>query len=276
MIAFDRGRAARGGFALGFATVSKVFPGALGVLLVVRQQWTAVAWTVAWSAAFTVAAWLMVGSTPFVDFFHYQLPRIESGQAFFWMNSRDAAPINFGVHGLIIKLRFLGVPWTGPEAASRAASLYGVLLLPVTLASRVATPSARHRNDGPRAAAAAAGAGVARSAQPGVLPQPIRAGRLRALWDVVAADARRGRRPLAGASADGARHGRRDRDARPRRRPLPDPVPTWIMVATLCIQIAAIAFNAAIVLTPGRAPLAARTPTPARADGLTTMAPVTP
>ena len=135
MIAFDRGRVGRGGFALGFAAVSKIYPGLLGVLLIARRQWRAVAWTVAWSAAFTAAAWLMVGSAPFVDFFRYQLPRIESGQAFFWMETADVAPINFGVHGLVIKLRFLGLPWTGPEAASRAASLYAVLLLPLAAVS---------------------------------------------------------------------------------------------------------------------------------------------
>ncbi len=82
-----------------------------------------------WSLFFTAAAWLMIGSTPFVDFVRYQLPRIESGEAFFWMENADAAAINFGIHGLVIKLRFLGLPWTGHDAANRAASLYAVILV---------------------------------------------------------------------------------------------------------------------------------------------------
>ena len=48
MIAFDRGHAARGGFALGFPAVSKVYPGVLGVLVLVDRRWSAVAWTLAW------------------------------------------------------------------------------------------------------------------------------------------------------------------------------------------------------------------------------------
>ena len=34
------------------------------------------------------------------------------------------------------------------------------------------------------------------------------------------------------------------------------PVPIWIMAGTLVLQLAAIAFNVAIALTPGRAPFA--------------------
>ncbi len=46
MIAFDRGRAGRGGFALGFSAVSKIYPGVLGISLLVERRWGAVAWTV--------------------------------------------------------------------------------------------------------------------------------------------------------------------------------------------------------------------------------------
>jgi hypothetical protein len=40
--------------------------------------------------------------------------------------------------------------------------------------------------------------------------------------------------------------------------PINAPVPAWIMAAALALQVAALAFNLAIVLTPGRAPLAGR------------------
>ncbi len=218
MLAFDGGHVRGGGFALGFAAVSKVYPGMLGVLLIARRQWRAVGWTVASSAAFTAAAWLMVGSAPFVDFFRYQWPRIASGQAFFWMEAADVAPINFGVHGLVIKLRFLGLPWTGHEAASRAASLYAVLLLPLAAISAWRLRQLGSAIGGPRAFPPPAGAGVARPAQPRVVSKPVRSRRLRALRHALAPHTRRGRRSLAGGRTDRARRRRRDCHDGPRRR----------------------------------------------------------
>ena len=41
---------------------------------------------------------------------------------------------------------------------------------------------------------------------------------------------------------------------------IPIPVPAWIMAATLTLQVAALALNLAVVLTPGREPIAARMP----------------
>jgi alpha-1,2-mannosyltransferase len=260
MIAFDRGRAGPGGFALAFAAVSKIYPGVLGVLLIVRQQWRAVAWTVAWSAVFTALAWLTVGGTPFVDFFRYQLPRIESGQAFPWINDPDVAPINFGVHGLVSKLGFLGLPWTGPTAAGRATSLYAVLLLALAAVSAWRLRRLQGENIEPerrrlRQAQVWLGLLSLASFRSPFVPDAYALFGTLWLLTLVAAEGHwraRGRIALvmAGAIAmivlDGG--------------PIKIPVPAWIMAATLCIQIAAIAFNAAIVLTPGRAPVAARVP----------------
>jgi len=274
MIAFDRGHVGRGGFGLGFAAVSKIYPGVLGVLLIVRRQWRAVGWTVAWSVVFTAAAWLMVGSTPFVDFFRYQLPRIESGQAFFWIDSPDAAPINYGIHGLVIKLRFLGLPWTGHVAASRAASVYALLLLPLAAVSAwrlrgLVTSTMDPERLRLRQAQVWLGLLTLASFRSPFVPDAYAL--IGTLWllTLVAAEGHwqtRGRIALLVAAVttmiilDGG--------------PLAVPVPAWIMAATLVVQLAAIAFNVAIVLTPGRAPVdsrVARTPTNALADGRNTM-----
>jgi hypothetical protein len=274
MMAFERGHAARGGLALGFPAVSKIYPGLLGVLLMVDGRWRAVAWTVAWSVVFTTAALLMVGSVPFVDFFRYQLPRIDSGQAFFWMESADAAAINYGVHGLVIKLRFLGLPWTGPEAASRAASLYALLLVPLAFASAwrlraFATLSVDPERLRLRKAQVWLGLLSLASFRSPFVPDSYALVGTLWLLTLVASEGHwqaRGRIALlvAGAAAmmvlDGG--------------PIPVAVPTWIMAAMLGVQVAAIAFNAAIALTPGRAPLAGRvlrSPTTARADDAITM-----
>jgi alpha-1,2-mannosyltransferase len=272
MIAFDRGHVIRGGFALGFAAVSKVYPGLLGIMLIVGRQWRAAGWTIACGAAFILAAWLMVGATPFVDFFRYQLPRIASGQAFFWIESADAAAINYGVHGLVIKLRFLGLPWTGHEAASRAASLYGALLLPLAALSawrlRQLGSMDRERFRLRQAQVWLGLLSLASFRSPFV---PDAYALFGTLWllTLVAAEAHwqwRGRLALVAGGAvammvlDGGA--------------IPTAVPPWTMFATLCAQMAAIAFNIAIVLTPGRAPVTSRA-SAARADGATTMASMT-
>ena len=258
MIAFDRGRAGRGGFALGFSAVSKIYPGILGISLLVERRWSAVAWTAAWSLFFTAAAWLAIGSTPFVDFIRYQLPRIESGAAFFWIENADAAPINYGIHGLVIKLRFLGLPWTGHDAASRAASLYAVILLLLAFASAwrlKALASGAMEGERLRLRRAQVWLGLLSLASFRSPFVPDAYALVGTLWllTLVAAEGHwraRGRTTLAVAAAmsmivlDGG--------------PISAPVPKWIMAATLALQVAAIAFNIAIVLTPGRAPLAGR------------------
>ncbi len=270
MIAFERGRAGRGGVALGFPVVSKIFPGVLGVLLLVERRWRAIAWTVVWSAAFTAAAWLMVGSVPFVDFFRYQLPRIESGQAFPWMEAADAAAINYGVHGLVIKLRFLGLPWTGPVAASRIASLYAVVLVPLAF---VAAWRLHALASGPvdperlRLRKAQVWLGLLSLASFRSPFVPDAYALVGTLWllTLVAAEGHwqaRGRIFLvfAGAAAmvvlDGG--------------PIPLAVPAWIMAATFAGQLAAIALNAAIVISPGRAPVAGWVSRIPATSGLTT------
>jgi alpha-1,2-mannosyltransferase len=255
MIAFDRGHAARGGFALGFPAVSKVYPGVLGVLLLVDRRWSAVAWTLAWGLAFTAAAWFMVGSVPFWDFFRYQLPRVASAQAFPWIENSDAAAINYGVHGLVIKLRFLGLPWTGPVAASRAASLYGVLLLPIALGSawqlrRLAAGPMNAERLRLRTAQVWIGLLSLASFRSPFVPDAYAL--IGTLWllTLIAAEGHwqaPGRIALVIGGAitmlvlDGGA--------------IPIPVPAWIMAATLALQVAAFALNLAVVLTPGREPI---------------------
>jgi len=257
MILFDRGRAGRGGFALGFSAVSKIYPGILGISLLVERRWGAVAWTAAWSLFFTAAAWLAIGSTPFVDFIRYQLPRIESGAAFFWIENADAAPINYGIHGLVIKLRFLGLPWTGHDPANRAASLYAVILVLLAFASawRLKALAGGMERERLRLRTAQVWLGLLSLASFRSPFVPDAYALVGTLWllTLVAAEGHwraRGRTTLAVAVAmsmivlDGG--------------PISAPVPGWIMAATLALQVAAITFNTAIVLTPGRAPLAGR------------------
>jgi alpha-1,2-mannosyltransferase len=133
MLAFARERPMAGGLALGFATLSKIFPGGLGLLLLAERRWRATLWTLAASAAFLALALVMLGSGPFLDFFQYQLPRISSGEAFSWIEIPSVAIGNSSVYGLVTKLRLLGLPWTDKPFAVGIAHAYMIALLPLTL-----------------------------------------------------------------------------------------------------------------------------------------------
>lgn len=128
MMAFERGRNVAGGLGLGLVAASKIFPGVLGLVLIGTRQWKAVVSTIGWSVALTLLAWMLVGSKPFTDFLTFQLPRIESGEAFFWIEQPEIAPINQSVYGLVTKLRQLGVPMTSQVAGNRASSVYALFV----------------------------------------------------------------------------------------------------------------------------------------------------
>ena len=133
MIAFSRGRTLAGGFALALCAVSKIFPGVLGLVLLVQRQWRAAAATIGASALLVAVALATVGSRPFIDFVLYQVPRIDSGAAFFWIEFPDMAPVNQSVYGLATKLRALGVPGTGAAGARALSSIYALVLIGIAI-----------------------------------------------------------------------------------------------------------------------------------------------
>ena len=199
MVAFERGRNGRGGSLLGFSIVSKIYPGMLGILLAVDRRWSGIVWTAAWAAALTLAAFLWLGAAPFVDFVRYQVPRIQSAEAFFWITQPEMAPVNYGIHGLVLKLRALGLPGTGASAASLAASAYTIGLVAIAVASAIRLGRAPGGATGRRTVPAAPGASLAGPAEPGIVPQPVRPRRIRARRHaLVADDGRRGRTLAAG------------------------------------------------------------------------------
>jgi alpha-1,2-mannosyltransferase len=252
MVAFERRRHARGALALGFSAVSKIFPGVLGLLLLAQRRWKEVAWTAAGCVVLTLAALLLVGMTPFRDFVHYQLPRIESGEAFFWIEDPVMAPVNHSVYGLVTKLRLLGLPGTGKAAANIASSAYALLLVPLAVVAGI-------RLRGLRAAATDASLVRLRHAQVwlGLVSLasfrspfvPDAYGFVGTVWLLLLIAAEGRPRPggwtALGVAAiaftlvlDGGL--------------VPAPVPVWMSAGTLVIQIAALMLNAAVVVTPGR------------------------
>jgi alpha-1,2-mannosyltransferase len=129
MVAFAGRRRALGGVALGFVTISKIFPGSLGVLLLFQRRWRAALFTAGAAAILTGLALAVLGPRPFLDFFRYQLPRMQSGEALPWIEDPSVALFNCSVYGLVTKLRLLGLPWTGKAAAQHASSVYPILIV---------------------------------------------------------------------------------------------------------------------------------------------------
>ena len=128
LILFEEQRPAAGGVLLAIATVSKLSPAFLLVYLIARRRWREVAWTIGACAVFSLAGLAILGWAPFEAFLSYQLPRIQSGEAFsFYEGTELVVSRNLGIPGLVTKLHFLGVP--GMTHALGAALGWGFTLL---------------------------------------------------------------------------------------------------------------------------------------------------
>jgi hypothetical protein len=139
MLLFQHRRFAIGGLLLGFATISKLFPGLLFVYLLARRQWRAAVWTGAMSIGLAVLALIDLGWTPFAAFLVH-FPGLVGGEAFPAFRNPAAMAINFSVPGLAFKLKLFGVPGMGFAAAKIFGWIY-------TLAAVVAILLAARRSE---------------------------------------------------------------------------------------------------------------------------------
>lgn len=140
---FERGQFAWGGLALGYVTAGKLFPGLLVVYLLLRREWRAAGWTVAWGAAFASAALLLYGVTPWIEFLH-EMPALLSGEAFSAFRNPDAIANNQSVPGIVFKLKIAGVPHMDYFAMRLVGWVYTVGILAVTVwLARRARPQGR-------------------------------------------------------------------------------------------------------------------------------------
>ncbi|MEP7009178.1 MAG: glycosyltransferase family 87 protein [Acidobacteriota bacterium] len=132
MVLFERRRFASGGLLLGFATVSKLYPGLLCFYLLARRQWRAAAWTAAMGAALSVLTLADLGWAPFSSFLDH-LPGLVGGEAFPAFRNPSAIAINMSVPGLAWKLKLFGVPGMGFAAAKIIGWIYTVIALVATV-----------------------------------------------------------------------------------------------------------------------------------------------
>ena len=130
MICFEERRPALGGGLLAVATVSKLSPAFLLVYLLARRRWRDVAWTLGACALFSLVALAFLGWAPFEAFLSYQLPRIQSGEAFsFYEDNELVVSRNLGIPGLVTKLHFLGAPGMTHALGAALGWLFTLVLL---------------------------------------------------------------------------------------------------------------------------------------------------
>jgi alpha-1,2-mannosyltransferase len=136
MILFARGKSAPGGAFLGYAAVSKIYPGMLVLYLLARRQWRAVAWTSAFALVAVLLSVADTGVAPFVAFLHH-LPGILGGEAFPAFRNPLAMGINMSVPGLVFKAKLFGLPGMGFAASKILGWIYTlVVVAAIVLAAR--------------------------------------------------------------------------------------------------------------------------------------------
>jgi len=134
MLAFEKKRNALGGALLAAATLGKIFPGFLIILLLAEKRWKPVLWTAVFGVAFTLTTLVVFGVAPFTAFFNYQLPRLQSFAAFAFLDTWPEMRTmliadNFSPYGQIIKLNELGIPGMTKVVAKSFNTLFTLILV---------------------------------------------------------------------------------------------------------------------------------------------------
>jgi alpha-1,2-mannosyltransferase len=132
MLWLERGKHAAGGAILAYTIVSKLYPGLLLVYLVVRKQWSALAWTAGFGALYLSVSIADVGIEPYRAFLHH-LPRLLSGEAFPAFRNPAALAVNLSIPGLAFKLKLFDVPGMGFGAAKLIGWIYTAIALWLTV-----------------------------------------------------------------------------------------------------------------------------------------------
>lgn len=141
MVLFERGRHAAGGLVLGYAIVSKLYPGLLILYLLLRREWRPVVWTSVFSIVFVAVTLVDFGIDPYFAFVSH-LPKLLSGEAFPAFRNPAAIAINESIPGLVFKLKLFGVPYMDFAAARVVGWIYTVVAVALVarLALRPAAP----------------------------------------------------------------------------------------------------------------------------------------
>jgi hypothetical protein len=137
-VALERRNDGLTGTLLAVATLAKIFPGLLGIVLLTHRRWRATLFTVLAAAALCALSVAVLGPGVWRDFLFYHLPRIRTGEAFHFMaESAQNIEYNLAPFGIPFKLGALGFAGWGWGQTRLFSSVYTVLLLGLgVLASR--------------------------------------------------------------------------------------------------------------------------------------------
>ena len=137
-VALERRRDGLTGALLAVATLAKMWPGLLGVPILVQRRWRAAGITVLVAAALCALSVAVLGTKVWRDFLFYHLPAVQSGEAlrFLAASPREIA-FNVAPFGIPFKLRELGLEGWGWDRARLFGNVYtAVLLVLAALAGR--------------------------------------------------------------------------------------------------------------------------------------------
>jgi alpha-1,2-mannosyltransferase len=137
-VALHRRRDGLAGALLAVATLAKIFPGLLGVLLLMHRRWRAAAFTVLAAAVVCALSVAVLGVGVWRDFVVYHLPHVDSGEALRFM-ARSTREIAFNVapFGIPFKLQALGFAgWSWPQARLFGRLYTALVFALAVLASR--------------------------------------------------------------------------------------------------------------------------------------------
>jgi len=145
-IALERRKDGLTGALLAAATLAKIFPGLLGVVLLVQRRWRAVGFTVLAAAALCALSVAVLGTRVWSDFLFYHLPRVQSGEALrFLAATPREITFNLAPFGIPFKLGAMGLSGWGWEQARLFGNVYTALLLVLAVLAARNEGSPRHR-----------------------------------------------------------------------------------------------------------------------------------
>ncbi len=134
---------------LAVSILSKGFPGLLLVLLLLQRRWRALFWTGGFMTGITLVSLLILGPEPFIAFFRFHLPRVQSGEAFAFVEAWPDLKVellagNVSVYALIQKLGELGLPGMTESTAKFFHGMFSLFTLGIAvLAARINAPQHR-------------------------------------------------------------------------------------------------------------------------------------
>jgi hypothetical protein len=145
-VAQERGAHRLTGTLLAVATLAKIFPGLLGVVLLMHRRWRSVAYTVIAAVVLCALSVGVLGIDIWRDFLVYHLPKVRSGEAFrFMAESAQNIEFNLSFFGVPFKLGALGFAGWGWGQTRIFSSVYTVVLLVLAVLAGRSRGGPRHR-----------------------------------------------------------------------------------------------------------------------------------